>query len=712
MVLSEQNVLDADGPRTAAPPELPGWSAARRVRDLGVRGRLVALLLVLALAAPFGASIVEARNLDWTPTGDEALITLRVREVFSTHPPLIGQPSTADHYAEVDPPHHPGPIQFYLLAPFVKVLGPDLGMLLGVGLINLLAVLTVPWVALRRGGPLLALGAAVVVSTVAWSQGIAVLTDNISSNAGGIPLLALAALAWGVVDRDLRLLPAAALAFSFVAQQHLAILGNALGMGAWAGFGLVIAIVAWHRNRSVAGGSTAAAVEGAPVEDPLFIDPAVEIWVPVATEAPAADRPWPWVAGAAAVGFVAWLPVLIDQFFGQGNLSRIAGFASAGERESLGLRSGATQALRALGLPPLLLRTNLKGGDMIAALSPVAVGVSVLVIASLVAVIVVRRRSAPAHAALAATTLVLAAVGAFNGGNVPNSLEAYRINFYRWMFVVSVGTCLTLGWALVSIAARGRGPAPRWTGTVAAAAAVLMVAAVSVAAIDGGEPQVRRDQQVFADVHQLNDLAAHALAGKHTIYLAPQGVGATLSLGPAMAQALVGDGYDVRVSATLEEGYRSHMVLQPGEHVDAVLVVQSARELADLSTVGKPLAVYGLNDTDADLLKSIEAAIAQGGVVRSDDFDQQVAEVFGDGPGTAEYVDQVVAMLEAGDARLVSSPVITELIASGALVLPDVDAAAIEAVSKLSMRTIWGDRFIGLRLLTPAEAGLETRSAD
>ncbi|MEO6987661.1 MAG: hypothetical protein ABI239_03345 [Aquihabitans sp.] len=342
MALSEQNVLDVDGPGTAALTDPSRWPGPRRLRDLDGRGRLVALLLVLALSLPFAASIASARDIDWTPTGDEALITLRVREVFSSDPPLIGQPSTADHYSEVDPPHHPGPIQFYLLAPFVKVFGPDLGMLLGVGLINLLAVLTVPWVALRRAGPLVALGAAVVVATVAWSQGLAVLTDNISSNAGGIPLLALAALAWGVVDRDLRLLPAAVLAFSFVAQQHLAILANALGMGLWGVAGMVVAIVAWSRERSAVADSADVMAEGAPVGDeaiddlPLFVDVSQEIVAPASQPAPASaatDRsPWPWVAAAAVVGFVAWLPVLIDQFFGQGNLSRMARFASSGER--------------------------------------------------------------------------------------------------------------------------------------------------------------------------------------------------------------------------------------------------------------------------------------------------------------------------------------------------------------------------------------------
>ena len=247
---------------------------------------------------------------------------------------------------------------------------------------------------------------------------------------------------------------------------------------------------------------------------------------------------------------------------------------------------------------------------------------------------------------------------------------------------------------------------------MAAVVSVLVVAAVSVAAIEAGEPQNRRDQQVFAEVHHLNEVAADAVEGSRIVYIVVEGVGATLSLAPAVTQALVGDGYDVRVDANQEEGYRSHMVLQPGEVPDVVLLVQSASERDELSTAGEALAVSGLNDEYDELLKQIKAAIAEGGVVRSADFDRKVEDLFGDAPETAAFVDQVVEMLEGGDVRLVSSPVIGDLLASGALTIPEIDAALAEATSRLKVQSIWGDRYIGLRLLTAAEAGLDSPTVD
>lgn len=641
--------------------------------------------LVLALAIPFVASTLKAFDVDWTPTGDEALITMRVREVFSAHPPLIGQPSTADQYSGVDPPHHPGPIQFYLLAPVVALLGSDVGMLVGVAAINLLAVLVVPWVAFRRGGPALGIWAAVVVSTIAWAQGLAVLTDNISSNAGGIPLLALTALAWGVADRDIRLVPAAAFAFAYVAQQHLAIVGVALGIGSWAAVGIVVAVVIWWRTRS----------EAVDTDTEPESEPAGE------------DGPWPWVIGGFVVSLLAWLPVLADQFFGQGNLSRMAGFAGSGERESLGFGSGLTQALRALGLPPVLFRTDLTGAHMIADLSIVGVVSGLLVAAALVATVVWRRRSCRAHATLAATTLVLAAVGAFNGASVPDSLESLRINFYRWMFVVSVGVCLSLGWAVARLVSERGVTVPERGRPPLAVAAVVTVLATSVLAVRSGEPQRRRDQAVFVDVHDLRAAASAAVEGKKKVLVLTPGTGAYLSLGPAVVLGLVEDGHDVRVSPSVEEGYRSHLVLAEGEEVDVVLIVQSAKTPDALLTVGDDVVTYGLNDAQEETLGLLAEAVGSGGVVRAEDFDRIVAEQYGDAPGVAEYVEAALVAFEAGDAALIRSPIIGDLIARGAITLPAVDDDMIEAVRELHVRSIWGDQYVTMRVLAPADAAAD-----
>ena len=72
-----------------------------------------------------------------------------------------------------------------------------------------------------------------------------------------------------------------------------------------------------------------------------------------------------WGAAAVAVGFVCWLPPLIDQVFGDGNLAYILGFSGERERDALGWAPGFRAAGRALGWPPLLLRRDLDGGQVI-----------------------------------------------------------------------------------------------------------------------------------------------------------------------------------------------------------------------------------------------------------------------------------------------------------------------------------------------------------
>ena len=75
---------------------------------------------------------------------------------------------------------------------------------------------------LRQAGSGVALGVSVLLMWTTWSTGTAVLTDPISSNVGGYPLLAAAVLAWALLLGDLRLLPLAVATVSFAAQQHLA----------------------------------------------------------------------------------------------------------------------------------------------------------------------------------------------------------------------------------------------------------------------------------------------------------------------------------------------------------------------------------------------------------------------------------------------------------------------------------------------------------
>src|SRR4051794_9652176 len=86
------------------------------LRDLTRRQRWFAAVMVVMLLVPFGVGLYRAAHGHWLPSGDNALIALRTRDVFSHHPPLVGQPSTAAQYVQTSKARHPGPIEFYAMA--------------------------------------------------------------------------------------------------------------------------------------------------------------------------------------------------------------------------------------------------------------------------------------------------------------------------------------------------------------------------------------------------------------------------------------------------------------------------------------------------------------------------------------------------------------------------------------------------------------------
>ena len=516
---------------TPASPETaqatPVRRAPFRLRDLDRGGLMVAALLVVLIALPWAASFRRATDVGFQLSNDDALIGLRVRDVFNGNPPLIGQPSTAAHYSENNP-SHPGPIEFYLLTAPTKLFGTDKGALIGAGLFSLGAVLTAVWAVFRRAGPIVGVTGALVFSGIAWAEGPLVLTDIISSNVGGIPLLGLAVLGWAVFDGDIRLLPLGAFFFSFVAQQHLAILGMGVGAGLWLLVGAIRYWLRWRWHEADAG-ATAGAAAGrhwtrwrwsSRLAGVIDRDDAPE------------DRPRPWLLGAVGVIFVAWLPVIIDAVaHGGGNIKRIASFGGD-SRETLGLLVGLRQPLRALAFPPLLFSTNHTGGEIMAPLSVFTLITGLLVLAALVAIVVGAWRRRPALAGLALTALVIGALGAINGSQIPDSIEALRINFYRWAFVVAALAWLSLIWAAGELLVARSSAFARLPRRPLTVGAVGAVAVISLLACTASGPRARRDTQVFGLERTMAATVEPAVEGKKRLLMIPRGTSSILAMTP------------------------------------------------------------------------------------------------------------------------------------------------------------------------------------
>ena len=69
----------------------------------------------------FGVALVALAQPRWFPILDLAQTEMRVRDVFTLHPPLIGLPGRIGTLARQG--SHPGPLSFWLLAPFYKLFG-------------------------------------------------------------------------------------------------------------------------------------------------------------------------------------------------------------------------------------------------------------------------------------------------------------------------------------------------------------------------------------------------------------------------------------------------------------------------------------------------------------------------------------------------------------------------------------------------------------
>ena len=343
---------------------------------------------------------------------------------------------------------------------------------------------------------------------------------------------------------DVRLLPAATAAVSFTAQQHLSVVpaSAVLTVGA---LGLLAAT--WRR-------------EGR--------------W----HDATSRRELRRWGAWSGLVALVLWAPVLAQQAFDdEGNLGQAVWFARHGNNETVGYSSAVWQLTHALGLPPLLGRTEVTGQWLLSRPTPFGWASAAAVVATVVALGWRWRGREPRRVALCAMAGVVAIAGLVNGSLVPASLEQYRLPFYHWTFVLALFVALVLGLAATD-AVRGRPVAARpalvpvLTGLV-----VVAIAAPSLAnplldrrtnTLVAAQATVERDvMDRLAD-----DVIAHPDGlGDHPVLLARnEPLYAGISLG--LAYELTERGVDLRHPA-FNRFYVSDQRLADRDEIDGGIVV-------------------------------------------------------------------------------------------------------------------------------------------
>ena len=398
-------VRDSPG---AVGSETSGARAALRARgSLGFAAVVVLVLLPLAVVL-----IAMAGAASWHPASDLAVEVLRISDVGGRHTPLVGVHSRYGW-------DHPGPLLFWALAPFRWVLGTK-GVLVGVVVLNALAVVGALLIARRRGGlPLVVLVGGALL-TLTWALGPSLLADPWNPWVALLPFFTFVLLAWDLADGELRALPWLVGVGTFLVQAHLGYTPLVLGLG------LAAALLARQGVRHADGADGAIA--------------------------PATARRTGLLA--LVVAAVLWIPPLLQQLFGaEGNLTAILDFVRHPSEPAVGWRIAWGILGTELGLPGAWLTG--RELDAFGVRTSSTVPALILLAATGTLGAVAWRCGAPSAGRLAALAVVATGLGVVSGARVTGLVGSYLV---RWWWVIAAFVWLSVTWSIWSLLSRYASP--------------------------------------------------------------------------------------------------------------------------------------------------------------------------------------------------------------------------------------------------------------
>lgn len=413
--------------------------------------------IVTAVAVlPLVVAVVRSITGHWLPIGDNALVEMRSRDVFTVdHFPWLGTWSSASLSAGTDL-NHPGPMLFDLLAVPVRVLGGPVGVAVGVALVNIAAIVLVVVSAHRAGGRVAALLAASMAAAISWTMGSALLTDPWNPHVLILPCLAMLTAAWAVSTGVVRLLPWLVAVGSLCLQTHL---GYAYLVPATCLAAVTGAVIVYRRRWR---------------EAPLCRTDDLH----------AIHRSIVWTVGVLAV---LWAQPVIEQFTGtgKGNLARILS-SSGGDQTKVGGELGVRLFASVVALPSWWGRSSFTtaipdtpfepDGVTVDPAGVASFGVSLVALVVLIGLLAVagwwavRHRDRPLAAAAALTgALVVVALGTLF--LMPVGVLGLTAHQMRWLWPIGAFTAFVLVFALAR-----RFPSTRnWTIAGGALTALFVV---------------------------------------------------------------------------------------------------------------------------------------------------------------------------------------------------------------------------------------------
>jgi hypothetical protein len=163
----------------------------------------------------------------WLPVGDDASIALQSWNTFSLHAPLVGQATgAATGPGGVQTTGDPGPLEFWLLAPFAHI-DPQQGVLIGSVLLCGAALSFGLYVLQKSAGPWAAVILALVVADLAIVSPFPFVDPVWNSSFASFWFLSFLAVAFAVGLGNLRYLPFLVFIGSVTIDAHLLFLPSA-----------------------------------------------------------------------------------------------------------------------------------------------------------------------------------------------------------------------------------------------------------------------------------------------------------------------------------------------------------------------------------------------------------------------------------------------------------------------------------------------------
>lgn len=516
-------------------------TADQTTRKRGDDPRLVALAYGIALL-PFAVAAVAlwvSGHGTHIPAADHAMIEARTIDV-TQRPPLLGLYSRADWA-------HPGPLMFYVLAPFHWVTGgSSIATHLGALAINAASVVGMAVLARRRGGLPLLLITLVANGLLMRTLGAEFLHDPWNTYLPVLPFGLLIFLAWSLACGDRWALPVGVLVASFAAQTHVGFVALGLPLLAWGAFWLGVTTL---RKPSA--------------------DPDAEH-----TEVGWRDRLAPLALPtlvAGALGLVVWLPPLLDIFRNTpSNAQRITRWFGNAEGGLHTIGDGIAAIVGQLSLPAEWLMYK-QPMSPLSGESPFLDGqlrLPWLLLPVVVAALYLLWRGSAEKRHLVGVVVLTFAIGVVGVWRTVGPAFDYRL---RWTWVPPTVAFVMVAWAGWSALARWR-PAgtARWL-TAAAVGTLIALSSVNVVtAAQGGNPY-EADSEVVGTL------------GEQVLDSLPDGDGVVLVTEPyhhaawysrGLVLYLERNGIDVRVEDSLTLHFGAHRVYG-GEPIRAKLIVMA-----------------------------------------------------------------------------------------------------------------------------------------